>query len=216
MPLFVRMPWRTTAIAIAAALAWLWDAAHDMRPVIEAYLSLGAHWHWPEARVREVLAIQLPAFAAHFTLGILLARAWLAREASDRGDGMSRLGIAIAAALLLALGFARGAAIPEAFARMPAMVALAMLLWLAATARSRLAIAMLGRGPLAFTGRVSYSAYLYHFPLLLLWNVYARAIDGWLALPAYLALLAAVAWASWRWVERPFLTSASAGPPRGP
>jgi peptidoglycan/LPS O-acetylase OafA/YrhL len=218
MPLFVRMPWRTAAIAIAAALAWQWDAAHDMRPVIDAYLSLGAHWRWPEAKVREVLAIQLPAFAAHFTLGIVLARAWLARRDREAGpgDAMSRLGIAIAAALLLAASLAGGLAIPAAFARMPAMVALAMLLWLAATARGRFAISVLGGGPLAFAGRVSYSAYLYHFPLLLLWNLYARGLEGWLALPAYLALLGAVAWTSWRWVEQPFITSASASPPRAP
>jgi peptidoglycan/LPS O-acetylase OafA/YrhL len=52
--------------------------------------------------------------------------------------------------------------------------------------------------------------------LLLLWNLYARGVEGWLALPAYLALLGAVAWTSWRWVEQPFITSASASPPRAP
>jgi peptidoglycan/LPS O-acetylase OafA/YrhL len=55
---------------------------------------------------------------------------------------------------------------------------------------------VLSRGPLAFLGRVSYSAYLYHLPLLLLWNAYARSVPSWLSLPAYLALLLAVSWLS--------------------
>lgn len=213
MPFFVRMPWRAFAAAVALALAWQWDAATDMRPIVDAYLSLGSRWHWPEGKVREVLAIQLPAFAAHFALGIVLARAWLTRsEPGEHADAMSRLGIAIAAALLLAAALAGGLAIAEAFARMPATLALAMFLWLAVTARGALARHVLARGPLAFAGRVSYSAYLYHFPLLLLWNVNARDLGGWLALPAYLALLFAVAWTSWRWVEQPFLRAASGKP----
>ena len=37
---------------------------------------------------------------------------------------------------------------------------------------------ILGGGPLAFLGRVSYSAYLYHLPVLALWNTFMPA-SGW-------------------------------------
>lgn len=59
----------------------------------------------------------------------------------------------------------------------------------------------LGRGPLAFTGRVSYSAYLYHVPLLLLWNRFATVPPA-LSFPLYLAVVLVVAWMSWRWIEQ--------------
>ena len=59
----------------------------------------------------------------------------------------------------------------------------------------------LARGPLAFAGRVSYSAYLYHLPLLMLWNRYA-AVPPALSLPLYLAAVLVVAWMSWRWIEQ--------------
>jgi peptidoglycan/LPS O-acetylase OafA/YrhL len=63
---------------------------------------------------------------------------------------------------------------------------------------------ILGHGPLAFLGRVSYSAYLYHLPVLALWNAFIPA-SGWISLPLYLATVGAIAWVSWRYVERPFL-----------
>jgi peptidoglycan/LPS O-acetylase OafA/YrhL len=63
---------------------------------------------------------------------------------------------------------------------------------------------ILGRGALAFVGRVSYSAYLYHLPLLLVMQKYLAPAGASFAL-AYLALVLFVAWISWRFVERPFL-----------
>ncbi|HXZ47918.1 MAG TPA: hypothetical protein VEG27_02805, partial [Usitatibacter sp.] len=95
-------------------------------------------------------------------------------------------------------------AAPEAL-RPLAALALGALLYLAATSRSPVVLALLGRGPLAHAGRVSYSAYLYHLPLLALSNAFARDWSGPLALPAFAALLFAVAWVSWRYVEQPFL-----------
>ncbi len=60
----------------------------------------------------------------------------------------------------------------------------------------RVGDALLGRGPLRFVGRVSYSAYLYHFPLLVVWNEW-RVLDGrWTSLPAYLAALGLLSWLS--------------------
>jgi len=72
-----------------------------------------------------------------------------------------------------------------------------------APALARIARAALGRGPLAFVGRVSYSAYLYHLPLLYLWNRYAP-FPAWLSLPLYLAALLALSWRSWRHIEQRF------------
>jgi peptidoglycan/LPS O-acetylase OafA/YrhL len=79
--------------------------------------------------------------------------------------------------------------------------------WLERRARAstlaRIARTALGRGPLAFVGRVSYSAYLYHLPLLYLWNRYAP-FPAWLSLPLYLAALLCLSWFSWRHIEQRF------------
>lgn len=70
-------------------------------------------------------------------------------------------------------------------------------------ALARISHTVLGRGPLAFVGRVSYSAYLYHLPLLYLWNRYAPFPAG-LSLPLYLATVLCLSWLSWRHIEQRF------------
>jgi len=61
--------------------------------------------------------------------------------------------------------------------------------------------------PLAALGRISYSAYLYHLPLLLLFNQYLAGVAGWVAFPVWLAGVVAVAAASYRYVEAPYLAA---------
>jgi peptidoglycan/LPS O-acetylase OafA/YrhL len=205
MPWFVRAPRRSLAASIALALAWQWAAAHDLEPWVAIQLAWGAHWSWSEATVRDVLAIQLPAFAGHLALGIALAGAWVARR--DAPAPRKTTLLAVLGLVLLALTITGHVQmIPgREHRRMVPTLALAMLLWAGVSAKPGFLARILGAGPLAATGRWSYSMYLYHLPLLLLWNVYARGIGGWLALPAYLAAAFGIAWISWRYVERPFL-----------
>jgi peptidoglycan/LPS O-acetylase OafA/YrhL len=71
------------------------------------------------------------------------------------------------------------------------------------SAPARIASRILGRGPLPFAGRISYSAYLYHLPLLYLWNRFAP-LPATLSLPLYLAALLGLSWLSWRHIEQRF------------
>jgi len=65
---------------------------------------------------------------------------------------------------------------------------------------------VLSIAPIRFLGRISYSLYLWHWPILVL---PAAAAEGDLATGASIALVVlavAVAWASWRFIEEPFRT----------
>jgi peptidoglycan/LPS O-acetylase OafA/YrhL len=53
-------------------------------------------------------------------------------------------------------------------------------------------------------GRVSYSAYLWHVPVLLVLTRYATTRGSWALLPLYLAATLTIAAASWRYLEPPF------------
>lgn len=82
----------------------------------------------------------------------------------------------------------------------------------------RLLSAPLGRGPLAFMGRISYSAYLWHLPLLLVLQA-RTSVPAAAFFPLYVASVAVVGWASWRFIETPFMTASVPSreiPPRAP
>jgi len=206
MPLFIRAPRRTLAAAIAASLAWQWAAAHDLGPLVALELRLGAHWRWTEATVREMLAAQLPAFLGHFALGVFLGRAWLAHRGA-----CARMGAPLAAvtgAALLAVSIAGLVPLPLEHVRLVPSLALALLFHAAVASTGKTAARILGGGPLALAGRISYSAYLCHLPILAVWNTRPSIFPGWLSLPGYAMTVFTVSWISWRWIEQPFLRAA--------
>lgn len=201
MPLVVRWPRTSLLAAIAAAQAWRAASDAGLGPLVDLELWLGRPWQWPESTVRYLLAHQLPSYLGHFALGIFLGRAWLTRGERRMP---ARAVDAFAALAIVALAVSLARAWPAgALAWTAAPAALAVVLHAAAREDTWICAA-LARGPLAFVGRVSYSMYLYHLPLLL---VAAPALDalGAAALPAYLAAAIVAGWISWRFVERPWL-----------
>ena len=62
---------------------------------------------------------------------------------------------------------------------------------------------LLALAPIRFLGRISYSLYLWHWPILVLPAAGDWLLPGW-APAALVALSVAIAWASWRFIEEPF------------
>ena len=79
-------------------------------------------------------------------------------------------------------------------------------------------VAALGWRPLAGLGRISYGVYVLHWPLLVLFNASVRyramTVRGAVLCGAWFALVAAVAWLSFRFYESRFLALKDLGPGR--
>ncbi|HSJ98987.1 MAG TPA: acyltransferase, partial [Myxococcota bacterium] len=198
-PLAARRPLAATVAAFAIAAWWRAGAREGFEPLVAATMALGSHWSWPEPVVRHVLATQLPAYLGHFALGMLLGHGWLAWRA--RGFALARPLAFAGGVLSLAAIAALLAHAPDAGGQLWLVLcaALGVALLSAAAARGAIAAHLLAAGPLAFLGRISYSAYLYHLPVLVLWNLYLPAHAA--TLPLYLGIVVTVSWLSWRFVE---------------
>jgi peptidoglycan/LPS O-acetylase OafA/YrhL len=213
-PLFVRAPWRSLAIATCVSAGWVWGARHGFDALVRWHVEVGRHWDWHEDSIRALLRIQFPAFLVHFAMGAMLAKAWIARDAMSRWTPTW----IFAAALAVLVGVTFGVPAPGELTWLASLAAIGGIVLASAAAQGESARVLLARGPLAFMGRISYSAYLWHLPLLLVLE--ARTSAGGMAfLPLYAASVAAVGWISWRWIERPFMQARGFVPgsrPRAP
>ena len=87
---------------------------------------------------------------------------------------------------------------------LPPTVGAALIIWSTSTGRTAIQYA-LSVEPLVFLGKISYSLYLWHWPLLVFWRHFHGGaplplLDG--CLIAALAIL--ISAASWLWIEQPF------------
>jgi len=161
--------------------------------------------------VRRLLAIQLPAYLADFAVGAMAGLAW--RRAKPHWRALPLLAMLAGAVALGTLQGFRLAALGEQ-GWIAALAALAAILWGAAADESGIARTLLARGPLAFMGRISYSTYLWHLPLLLLLQEHGPAAGSAALFPLYLASAVAAGWISWKRVEQPFMRAAVRASPR--
>jgi peptidoglycan/LPS O-acetylase OafA/YrhL len=209
-PLFVLRPVRSAIAFTAMAVAWRYAAQYDLAPLFALEMHLGSEWNIPEGKIRTLIATQLPGYMGHFALGILAGRIWIA-TAATRASRVRDIALGVACVLALALLYWVETAAPEflgEFTWILTLACLAAILIIAVALRPRWSDAVLGNRPLRFVGRVSYSMYLYHLPLVLLMHVHIPAQGTWIAFPAYFAVLVAVSWLSYRYVELPYMGAA--------
>jgi peptidoglycan/LPS O-acetylase OafA/YrhL len=213
-PLFVRRPWTTAGAMMAVALLWHERTAHGMQALVDAYVWLGRMWSLTEASGRHFLMTQFPGYLAHFAAGLLAGRAWLLLR--DRPHTLPRT--LVSSVALVAAPVALGAVLIDGsrawgqftWLLTPLLIGLAV--WAAISRRLGWATGALDFAPLAFLGRISYSLYLYHMPVLILFNLMLPDAPPLFAFPLYLAAVLPLAWASWRFIEMPFMNLRKGAP----
>jgi peptidoglycan/LPS O-acetylase OafA/YrhL len=211
---FVRAPYVAAVGLLTVAVVWKLLAEHDLQPLIAFYGAIGAPWSPTEAELRHFAGTQFPAYLGHFALGILCGRAWLRNRASPPGRLHAiALGIiAVCALLALYAVLAGHAAWSGEFTWTLILVSLAVAMWATVSQRPSWSNIVLGTRPLAFIGRISYSMYLYHLPVLFVFNRYAHPLIGWVAFPAYFVAIVSISTLSFRFIERPFMRLAASRP----
>jgi len=206
-PLFVKWPFRAAAGAFVIAAGWRWLAWHDLDFLVRFYVKLAGPARVTDENIRHFLATQLPAYAFHFALGILLGRAWMLRRARIV-EGIARVVpvfVAVAAVWGLYAILRNGTSLlgDLGWVAFPVVIAVgfgAVVSW-----PSEWLSKVVANRPLAWVGKVSYSAYLYHLPVLLLFNYFLPGFGSPLAFALWVVLVLGSSAVSFRFVERPYL-----------
>jgi peptidoglycan/LPS O-acetylase OafA/YrhL len=144
----------------------------------------------------------LPARAWELGLGALLALGAARLAELPRLAGGALVAIGLVLVTLSGFVLTQSTPFPGTAALLPTVGA-ALVIGGGAAGAGTIPVRLLTLAPMRFLGRISYSLYLWHWPILVL---PAAAIDGSLPLIARLALVGvsiAVATASQRWVEDP-------------
>lgn len=143
----------------------------------------------------------LPTRAWELGIGAALAVAGIARVAPLRLNGRSGNAVALSALLVLAIAIAAytpGIAFPGWYVLLPT-VATAALIVTPDTIVNRV---LLGNLSMQFVGKISYSWYLWHWPVFYLNRILEAPQGGWHGVVLVLVTLV-LATASWRFVETP-------------
>lgn len=173
-------------------------------------LSLAAGW-WATSWRQPVAFFMLPTRAWELGVGALLAIALVTYPAL-RSDGRWKPFLGWAGLLgILASGFLfdKTTPFPGSAAALP-VVSTALVILAGTGSRGGVA-KPLSVAPMQFLGKISYSVYLVHWPLVLL----PQVAVGWEnKLPLWVTLLLTtlavpIGWACWRFVENPFRSPAS-------
>lgn len=140
----------------------------------------------------------LPYRAWELLLGALLALGGMAAPEGRRQNIAGVAGISLIAGSMIF--FDKATPFPGLFALLPCVGAV-LLIW-SGSRPGAWSGRMLAQKPVVFVGLISYSLYLWHWPLIALVK-YCSAYNGPVVLAAFAGSLI-LGYLSWRWIERPF------------
>ena len=157
--------------------------------------------YWLSINKPSVAFFLLPARAWELGIGVCLAAGVVPAIRSDRACNLvSAAGIGL---ILLSLFTIRSSMFFPGWVALMPCIGAAMVIH--AGGRSSLARALLANRPMVVTGLMSYSLYLWHWPVLTAFRIRTADIDleiGSILLAIVVTL--AVSWLSWVYVEQPF------------
>lgn len=182
--LFVRNRWLLTLPALTlCTLGWLYLCRHSLGPVVSVYRGTVARYGVDEATIRSFLTQQFPAYFVDFGLGITVAILyWQFKTKTGAYRVLQYLTVEWMGTLYFALGWVivlvsmnkiaqPTGLFPYYLKNISVAVGFTLILAGVITGSSRLQF-LFGLAPLRYVGIIGYSVFLWHMPLIYLFNKY--------------------------------------------
>ncbi len=195
---YVCWPLILAALSLPAARRW---KIPSTVAVLIGTLMLSAHWVSSNPNVAFYL---LPSRAWELALGALLSFSPIARTLARLPRALASLASLAGIGLLTiaVVTYSRATPFPGLAALLPCMGA--ALVIAAGEGGSSIGGKFLSLRPLVWLGMISYSLYLWHWPILVFGHILAnRKLDA-MERGGLVVLIFVVSWLSWRFVESPF------------
>lgn len=189
IPLLMALLWARGGSARVRAVMWLLTAASLISCIYLSYSgSANAAYLLPHTRAWELLA------------GVLLA-CYMPKNAAVSKPGSANAW-ALSVALLLGASFVfiNSQSVFPGYVAIFAVVAAVIGI---AKCGSGIGGKILGSSTLGFFGAISYSLYLWHWPVIVFWRYMRISEPGYADYLGMLLLSIALSYASWRWIEEP-------------
>jgi len=197
IPLLMALLWSRGKLPRVRSAMWCLTAASLAGCIYSSYSgSANAAYLLPHTRAWELLA------------RVLLA-CYLPKQSARQAPRFAAIG-SIAAALLLGCSFIFIDS-NSIFPGYIAIFAVAAAVLAIALSGHGLAGKLLGHAAADFFGKISYSLYLWHWPVIVFWRYMRINQTGYVDYLGMLALSVALSYCSWRWVEEPLRHYAISG-----
>jgi peptidoglycan/LPS O-acetylase OafA/YrhL len=230
-PVYWSMPVEWDFYVILPLLAWFvarcrWPLALLLALVFACAFRVLCYWSLNDPTLATLIGYgdiqQLPARLDQFFIGVCIAWISARRPLSPRAAltcllaGMAGI-IGIAYVAAPRGDFLVNIDVPYVFFHHSLTAVAFGLLVLGASGSTRIGTVLYANRPMTFLGVISYSLYLWHYPMLdamqkLRWMNGTHAAAWIVVLFAAIPAILIVAWLSYRFVEKPFLRSAQTTP----
>jgi peptidoglycan/LPS O-acetylase OafA/YrhL len=201
--LLARNFWTTTILLVILSIGWRYVSYTQETVISDFYMGIGDRWNIPLEIIQNFIGTQLPGYLGHFSLGIMLSYLFINKKAhSQKLAGVFLL--LSAASLYLILNSSLDM---HLFSILIPFLLCGMLYYFIFFPRSTFSL-LIANKFFCYTGKISYSMYLYHFPLILILNELLPDTNGsFIGISLFLLFLFSVSYVSYTYVEKPFMIS---------
>ncbi len=198
----IRRFWTTIGILLLSSIVWRYISYTKETIISDFYMGIGERWTLPIETIQNFIGTQLFGYLGHFGLGIILAYLFIRKIKIPH-----KLAGGIAILSLFFLFFVLKSSIDLHLYSLLIPICLFGIFYYFIFFTEGALAKIISNKFLSYTGTISYSMYLYHFPLLIIFNSLPSSVTTRIiSIFVYFIVLFIISHISYFYIELPFMS----------